>query len=184
LAEHHDAYVRSGYFLGLQALFLLIVAAGLASLITGWLHAAALTGGAAAATLTAASAAGLLGATFTAERHVAPDAIWGVYEAHTWLLVAGSMPSAVLFGSVAIGTVLPRWLRWWAAAVAFGYLFGGLYPFGGELEGGVGGAAWFLALLLGHLWVVVLSVRSLVRRGGLRERALDEARPPEPSAGS
>ncbi|MFN2471702.1 MAG: hypothetical protein ABR583_12100 [Gaiellaceae bacterium] len=123
--------MRSGYFLGLQALFLLVVTAGLASLIDGWLRNAALTGGAAAAVLIAVSAAGLLGATFTAERKIDADAIWGVYEAHTWLLVAGSMPSAALFGAVAIGARIPRWLRWSAAAIAAAYLLGGLYPFGG-----------------------------------------------------
>jgi len=156
--------VLSGYFVSLQAFFLLVVAAGLSALWSGWLRQLALVGGAAAAALIAASAAGLFGAAFTAERDIAPDAIWSVYEAHSWLLVGASLPASALFGGVALGSGLPRWLRFWCGAVAVGYVIGGFYPFGGELEGGVGGIAWFFALILGYLWVGVVSARSLLSR--------------------
>jgi hypothetical protein len=49
--------------------------------------------------------------------------------------------------------------------IGVGLAFGGLYGFGGELDGGVFGAVWFVSGLAFFIWIVVASI-TLLRRPG------------------
>jgi Domain of unknown function (DUF4386) len=183
LGAHRDAYAASAYLGALQAVLLILFAAALARRVRrtdgDWLTIAAVGGATVAASLAIASDAALLAAAFTAHRAVPADAMLGVYGLHTWFLTSTAVPYALFVAtssaSALLSRRLPRWLPWLGVAISPGLLIGGLFPLGGEQDGGLFGAIWIAAGTLSALWMAAAGI-SMLRRPEIRVPAPAPAR--------
>ena len=113
-----------------------------------------------------ASAVSLIAAVFTVD-HEPTGAAWVPIEFHTFFLASTAVPLAAFLVAVGVAAVstgtLHRVLAWASLAIGVGLAFGGLYGFGGELDGGVFGTVWFVSGLAFFVWIVVASI-TLLRR--------------------
>ncbi len=180
LLEHRNAYIASAVFILLQAFFLLIFVTAIASVVARdlWLGRLASLGGGIASAFAMASAISLIAAVFTAD-HGASAAAWGPLSFHSFFLASTGVPMAIFMLAIGIAAVsertLHRVLAWACIPIGIGVTFGGLYGFGGELDGGVFGAVWIVSGLALFVWIIGVSI-ALLRRSRA-SNSLSVARP-------
>ena len=168
LLQHRNAYIASAVFILAQAFFLLIFVTAISSVVARdlWLGRLASLGGGIASAFAMASAISLIASVFTAD-HAANGAAWGPLVFHTFFLSSTGVPMAVFMLAIGVAALseatLHRVLAWACIPIGVGIAFGGLFGFGGELDGGVFGAVWFISGLALFVWMVVVSI-VLLRR--------------------
>lgn len=168
LLQHRNAYVASAFFILVQGFFLLVFVSAIASVVSrdSWLGRLAGLGGGVASALAMASAISLFASVFTAD-HAPDGAVWGPLVFHTFFLAATGVPMAVFVlatGAAALSRgTLPRLLSWACFPIGVGLVFGGLYAFGDELDGGIFGAVWFLSGVGLFAWMIAVSILLLRR---------------------
>jgi hypothetical protein len=182
LLEHRNAYIASAVFILLQAFFLAIFVTAVASVVAGglWLGRLATLGGGIASAFAMASAISLIAAVFTADHGQTP-APWAPLSFHSFFLSSTGVPMAIFLLAIGVAAVsastLHRLLAWGCIPIGVG-AFGGLYGFGGELDGGAFGAVWVVSGLALFVWMIVVSV--VLLRRSWRATALSV---PSPIAG-
>jgi hypothetical protein len=167
ILDHRNAYVASAALILAQGFFLLVFAAALGAILGRgegegrWLGGLAALGGSVAAALAMASGVALLVTVFTAD-HEPTGVVWAPLVFHTFFLTSTGVALAVFMLATGLAAIsaraLPRVLAWACIPIGLGVAFGGLYGFGGELDGGVFGTVWFLAGLGFFLWTIATSV--------------------------
>jgi hypothetical protein len=169
LLDHRNAYVASAALILAQAVLLLVFVVAIAAVVDredSWIGRVASLAGCAASVLAMASAVSLLAAVFTVD-HEPTGAAWVPLEFHTFFLASTAVPLAAFLLAIGAAAVsrgtLNRVLAWASLAIGVGLAFGGLYGFGGELDGGVFGAVWFVSGLAFFVWIVAASI-ALLRR--------------------
>lgn len=168
LLQHRNAYIASAVFILMQAFFLLVFVTAISAVVARelWLGRLASLGGGIASAFAMASAISLIASVFTAD-HAANGAAWGPLVFHTFFLASTGVPMAVFMLAIGVAALsertLHRVLAWACIPIGIGIAFGGLFGFGGELDGGIFGTVWFVAGLALFIWMVVVSV-VLLRR--------------------
>jgi hypothetical protein len=168
LLEHRNSYIASAVFILMQAFFLAIFVTAMAAVVAGdlWLGRLASVGGGIASAFAMASAVSLIAAVFTADHGQTPAA-WAPLSFHSFFLASTGVPMAIFMLAIGVAGVstktLHRVLAWACIPIGIGIAFGGLYGFGGELDGGAFGAVWVVSGLALFVWMIVVSVVFLRR---------------------
>jgi hypothetical protein len=171
LLEHRNTYIASAVLILMQAFFLLIFAAAVASVVAGdlWLGRLASLGGGIASAFAMASAISLIAAVFTADHGQTPAA-WAPLSFHSFFLASTGVPMAIFMLGIGVAALSARTLhRVLARAcipIGIGIAFGGLYGFGGEVDGGAFGAVWVVSGLALFVWIIAVSIALLRRSRG------------------
>ena len=165
-----SAQTWTGIYLELFGLALFIVFIGRlwavlreAEGVGGWIATTALGAALAALTVLVVGDATMMGAAFSAGRHgLDPAVAGGMYTVQWYADLAFGAVNAVFFAAASVLVLgrgaLPRWLGWLALVIAIGLVV--TVPFGP-------GTTMEPPHILGFLWIVLVSLVLIVRRGAL-----------------
>ena len=135
----------------MQAFLLLVFVTAISAVVARelWLGRLASLGGGIASAFDMASAISLIAAVFTTN-HTADGAAWAPPRLSHLLPRKHGSPHGRLHASNgrclrSSERTLHRVLAWACIPIGIGIAFGGLFGFGGELDGGIFGTVWFVA---------------------------------------